>query len=102
MSDKSVPQAFKIPSLTPHEVMAIRALEAGEADPHQQRMALDCILKKICRTYDQHFVPGSDRETVFLEGRGFVGQNLLKFMRLEPAALKAVYEEEAKDVRRSK
>jgi len=102
VKDLTVPQAFKIPPLTVYEVQAIRALEVGEADPHQQRLVLDCILKKICRTYDVHFVPECDRSSVFLEGRGFVGQNILKFLRLEPAALKALYEEEAKDARRTK
>lgn len=91
---KDTPQAFKIPALTLPEVQAIRALEVGEADPYQQRLALDCMLKKLCRVYDTHFIPESDRQTAFLEGRGFVGQNLLKFMRLQPEALKALYKEE--------
>ena len=97
MTESTLPQSFKIPSLTVQEVQAIRALEVGEATAYQQRLALDCILKKLCRVYDQHFVPSSDRETVFLEGRGFVGQNLLKFMRLQPEALKALYKEESKN-----
>ena len=100
MTDKT-PQAFRIPSLTVYEVQAIRALEVGEADAFQQRLALDCILKKLCRVYDVHFVPDCDRSSVFLEGRGFVGQNLLKFMRLQPEALKALYTEESKNARSS-
>ena len=87
------PESFKTVSLSKEEMYAIRALEAGEADPYRQRMALSAILKKLCRTYDCHFVPDSDRQTVFLEGRGFVGQQILKVLRLDPNALREMEEE---------
>ena len=91
------PECFKVPALSNMEVYALRALESGEATPHEQRLALAAILKKLCRSYDQHFVPESDRETVFLEGRGFVGQQILKFLRLDANQLKALTEDR-KDV----
>lgn len=87
-----VPEAFKTPTLTKQEMYALRSLEEGNADPYSQRLALSAVLK-ICRTYDCHFVPNSDRETAFLEGRGFVGQQILKVLRLDPNALRAMKEE---------
>lgn len=87
------PEAFKTVHLSKREMYAIRQLEAGEADSDTQRVALSAILKKICRTYDMHFVPECDRQTAFLEGRGFVGQTILKVMRLDPNELNAIKEE---------
>jgi hypothetical protein len=88
-----VPEAFKTPGITKREILAIRSLEDGTADPYLQRLALSCILKKLCRTYDPHFVPGKPDETNFLQGRGFVGQEIVKLLRIDAAALK-----EMKDV----
>jgi len=87
------PESFKTVSLSKREMYCIRMLEAGEADSEAQRIALSAILKKLCRAYDCHFIPTSDRETVFLEGRGFVGQQILKILRLDPNALNALKEE---------
>jgi hypothetical protein len=88
------PEAFKVPALSNREMWAIRMLEEGTADPHNQRLALSAILSKLCRTYDIHFVPESERETAFLEGRGFVGQQITKVLRIDPNALNAMTEEE--------
>lgn len=87
MTDINTPLCLKTPSLSKQEIYALQALEAGEANQGMQRIALQAILKKICRVYDCHFIPGSDRETVFMEGRGFVGQQILKHLRLDPSIL---------------
>jgi len=87
-----VPEVFKTVGLTKREMYAIRQLEYGKADADAQRVALAAILKKICRTYDCHFVPESDRQTAFLEGRAFVGQQITKVMRLDPNELNAMQE----------
>lgn len=93
------PEAFKTEPLSNREMYAIRALEEGTADSVTQRTALSAILKKLCRTYDCHFVPESERETSFLEGRASVGQQIMKVLRLDPLALNAMMKEEQKHVR---
>jgi len=88
------PEAFKVQALTNREAWAIRMLEEGTADPHNQRLALSAILTKLCRAYDCHFVPGAPDETAFLEGRGFVGQQITKVLRMDPNALNQYSKEE--------
>jgi len=87
-------ECFKVESLSAQEIIAFQSLETGEADAHQQRLALSVLLKKMCRTYDTHFLPGQPDGSAFLSGRGFVGQQVLKCMRLDPRALKQLREEE--------
>lgn len=94
-----VPEAFKVERPNNLEMYAIRALEGGEANPEQQRLALSAIIKKLSRTYDVHFVPNSPDETNFLEGRAFVGQNILKILRLDPNALRELAKEENQNAR---
>lgn len=90
MTESTTPktlQCFKVTRLSKQEIYAIRSLESGTANAGTQRVALQAILKKICRTYDLHFIPESPTQTNFLEGRGFVGQQILKYLRLDPAII---------------
>lgn len=80
-------QAFQSGALNKQEIYAIRMLETGEANSAQQALALSVILKKLCRVYDVHFVPGEPDVSVFLAGRGFVGQEIMKLLRLDPTQL---------------
>jgi hypothetical protein len=68
--------------LTKDEHGALRALQAGEATPYQQTQALHVIVNKFSRSHDVLFIPGSRDESSFLSGRGFVGQNILKYLKL--------------------
>ena len=65
------------------DIAAIQALERGEAEPHQQVRALRWIVEAVSATYDQSFRPGSERETVFAEGRRFVGLQIVKATKLK-------------------
>lgn len=67
------------------DALALKALQAGTADADQQRRALDWILQQACRTYDLSYRPGSDRETVFAEGRRFVGLEIVKLLNIPVA-----------------
>lgn len=78
---KDVPQCFIVPLVEEQETRALRALEAGEADAHQQRLALALIIKKFSRAYDEAFVPGHSDQTQYLLGRQFVGQQITKYLR---------------------
>ena len=87
------PECFKSSELSKTEIYAIQKLEEGTADAYNQTVALQAILKKICRVYDTHFIPDSPNQTAFLEGRGFCGQQILKYMRLDPQVINKLGED---------
>jgi hypothetical protein len=66
---------------------ALRALQQGTAQPHQQQRALKWIIE-AARTYDQPYRPGSDRDTAFACGMQSVGQSIVKLLNLSLDALK--------------
>lgn len=75
------------------DVYAIQALAAGEANPGQQRRALDYIINTLCGTYDLSYRPGGgdgDRATCFAEGRRFAGLKLVMMTKLTGAAIEAL------------
>lgn len=72
----------------PYDIASLQALAKGEAEPHQQTRALKWIIETVCATYDQSFRPESERETVFAEGRRFVGMTLVKAMKLDMSRLR--------------
>jgi len=79
MSRKESPGvAFDVPPLTKAEHVAIKAVAKGEAEPHQQTLALEVIVKKFSRAFDLGYIPGSFDQSAFLTGRGFVGQQITK------------------------
>lgn len=57
--------------------MALKALAAGNAHEEQQKIALNWIIRDLCGTYDLSYRP-NDRDTVFAEGRRFVGLRLIE------------------------
>jgi hypothetical protein len=79
--------------VTDDEVRAIKAMFAGEAAPGQQRLALQVIVNKFSRAQDMLFVPGSQDQTAFLNGRGFVGMQILKMIKVPIGKLQTVDEE---------
>jgi hypothetical protein len=74
------------PPYEPADVSAIQALQRGDANEHQQQRALKWIIEKAAGTYEFHF-HGTDRETSFALGRGFVGQQVVKLTRLNLSEL---------------
>ena len=80
MSD--APIAMRTAELDDIEHRALRAMYAGNATEHQQRLALKVIINKFSRAQDALYIPGSFDQTAFLNGRAFVGQQLLKFLNL--------------------
>ena len=71
-----------------YDIGAIQALSKGIANEQQQARALHWIIETVCGTYDQSFRPGSERETVFAEGRRFVGLTLVKAIKLDTTKLR--------------
>jgi hypothetical protein len=66
------------------EVQAIRAVWRGEADPRQQRMALDCLVR-IFGTHDTSYRPDDPHGTAFAEGRRNAGTTLVWLIMAAPA-----------------
>lgn len=63
------------------DVSAFQALERGDADTHQQRRALKWLIERAAGTYEFNYYP-SERDTAFALGRTFVGQQVVKLLRL--------------------
>lgn len=61
---------------------ALQALARGDAEPHQQKRALDWLITKAAMTYEQSFMPDNARVTDFVEGRRSVGNQVVKLLRL--------------------
>jgi len=66
-----LPQVFDYEPLDKQDVIALKALNAGEADPGQQRLALHVIINKLSRAHDLMYIPGAQDETAFLNGPHF-------------------------------
>lgn len=71
---------FQTMPLDKHDIEAIKAVEAGTATSYQQKLALVVIVNKFSRAQDLLYIPNSSDETAFLNGRGFVGQKILKII----------------------
>jgi len=65
---------------------AIKALAAGNANEGQQQRALHWIVHTLCGTYDQPYRPESERDTIFACAKMFVGQQIVKQMKIEGRA----------------
>jgi hypothetical protein len=67
---------------------ALKALDAGIASAGQQTVALRWIVEVAAGTYDMSYRPGADgqRDTDFAEGRRFVGNSIVKQLKLRLAA----------------
>lgn len=75
--------AFYPPEYEEADVAAVQALHAGSATPDQQKRALKWIIEGAAATYDFPFRPGSDdRETNIALGRQFVGQQIVKLLKI--------------------
>ena len=72
----------------PADAGALQALVRGEAEPHQQKRALDWIIKQAAGTYDLSYRPNSHDETQFAEGKRFVGLQIVKLLNLNLGVFK--------------
>ncbi|MGH2621640.1 MAG: hypothetical protein ACRDHG_13895 [Anaerolineales bacterium] len=71
---------WQLPDLTLAELYALKQLSIGKANEYQQRMALTCIVTKFAGAYDMSYRPGpdGDRDTIFAEGKRFVGSRIME------------------------
>lgn len=82
------PDPWKPAEWEPEDAYAVQAVMAGRANEEQQRRAMLYIVNHICGTYDLSYRPTSERDTTFAEGKRFVGLQLVKFSRINIAALR--------------
>ena len=72
--------------ITPADVRAIQDIEQGKATLDQQKRGLGFIINNLCGTYQPTYGE-SDRDSNFLDGRRFVGLELINCLNLNAAAL---------------
>lgn len=70
------------------DAYAMQALEKGEASDVQQKRCLDLIVNGISCAFDVTFRPGQPDVSDFAAGKAFVGQQIYKLLRLNPAKIK--------------
>lgn len=62
---------------------ALKAMAQGNAQPHQQQVLLDWLIKEASGVGVQSFRAGDSHATAFAEGRRFVGVQLVHLMTKE-------------------
>jgi hypothetical protein len=75
------------------DAYAVQAIMYGRASEEQQRRAMTFIVNNLCGTYDQSFRPPEldpdGRVTAFASGKRQVGLELVKFSKINIAALRS-------------
>lgn len=81
MARNDLPHCLKAP-FSKQEQMAFRALLEGNASADQQKLALNWMINIGARTYDVPFQldDESNRQTVFMCGRAFVGKRIVTML----------------------
>lgn len=93
MAPKPIGSAILPADYSKADVFAVKALASGTANDHQQKRALEWIVRMAARTYDVSFSPASDRETSFAEGRRFVGLQVVKLVNMPGELLQRMKDE---------
>lgn len=81
------PSACLPPEYAIADAESVQALARGDANPTQQKRALEWIISAAAATYDQSYRPGDTHETSFSEGRRFVGLQLVKLLKININAM---------------
>lgn len=87
-------ECFMCKALTKEEHEALKALNNGEANASQQRLSLAIIIHKFSRAHNLLYIPESFDQTSFINGRAFVGQQILKHINIPVGQLTEVKEDE--------
>lgn len=66
------------------DVEALQALLRGDASAYQQKRALDWIINHASNYYDLSYRGEKTHDSAFLEGRRFVGAQVIKLTKLQP------------------
>lgn len=68
------------------DVSAVQAIANGDADEGQQKRFIKWLIEVAAGTYDFHFY-ASERDTSFALGKAFVGQQVVKMLKLNASAI---------------
>lgn len=74
------------------DIGALQAVYHGEAEPHQQKRAIEWILNNACLMREVSYRPEGDGgygDTAFAEGRRFVGLQISKLITASDAVKQA-------------
>lgn len=77
------PAPFELP-----DIAAIQAVYRGQGTEDQQRRAMEWIIKQAANVPGISFRAGDSHATAFLEGRRFVGAQILSLLSLNTNELK--------------
>lgn len=93
---KEPPKVWHPPTYDIDDIRAVQALFTGTASEGMQKRALDWIINKAAATYDNGFVPDDPhgRIAAFVDGRQFVGQQIVKLLKLKPELFRADREDQ--------
>jgi len=69
-------------------VTAIQQLEQGQCTPDLQKRILGWIIADVCATYQQSYF-GDTNHTIFMEGRRFCGNTIVKMLKLDPGKVRS-------------
>ncbi len=68
-------------------VASVQALQRGDATAHQQQEVLRWLIEVAAGTYQMHYYE-SERDTAFALGKAFVGQTIVKLLKLDLSKLR--------------
>lgn len=88
MANKNAP--YMPPKYDDPDIFAIQALVKGEANADQQKRALSWIINECCKTYDMSYRPDNQTDTVFAEGKRYVGNEIIRMTKMKVGTLKKV------------
>lgn len=77
------PAPFELP-----DVAALQAVYRGQGSEDQQRRAMEWVIKQAANMPGISFRAGDSHATAFLEGRRFVGAQILSLLGLNLSELK--------------
>ena len=80
------PNPLARPDYTEAEISAVRAVWAGVANPRQQKMAIEYMLRAF-GTHDTSYRPGDPYLTAFAEGRRHAGTTLIWMLKAAPTRI---------------
>ena len=78
--------AAALPHLTAAVASSMKALFAGDAEGHQQKLALDWIIRQAADRDGFHYYP-RETDTAFALGRKFVGDQIVGLLHLDITVL---------------
>lgn len=65
------------------DVAAVQAVYRGEGTPDQQKRAMEWVIKGAAQIGQQSYRAGDSHATAFVEGRRFVGAQILSLLAMK-------------------